>query len=205
MSFLLVIAIIGNVCVLPLWLGEMALGHYIVWSWTNLVAMVAVALFSSVLAYLFWNRGVAEVGANVAGLFVHLMPVFGIVLAWLFLGEAARAVSRRRHRADPFRHLAHQPLWTPPPRCGRGGGSGDRLNGNDDNIGGSIGDADRVALQQRIVALKLEHRDLDTAIERLERDAAHDELQLRRLKRRKLLLKDNIARLERQLDPDVLA
>ena len=34
-----------------------------------------------------WNRGVAEVGASVAGLFVHLMPVFGIVLAWLVLGE----------------------------------------------------------------------------------------------------------------------
>ena len=79
------------------------------------------------------------------------------------------------------------------------------MNGNDDNIGGSIGDADRVALQQRIVALKMEHRDLDTAIERLEVDKAHDELQLRRLKRRKLLLKDQIARLERQLDPDVLA
>lgn len=79
------------------------------------------------------------------------------------------------------------------------------MNGNDDNVGGSIGDADRVALQQRIVALKLEHRDLDTAIERLEADTGHDELQLRRLKRRKLLLKDQIARLERQLDPDVLA
>jgi len=51
----------------------------------------------------------------------------------------------------------------------------------------------------------MEHRDLDTAIERLEVDKAHDELQLRRLKRRKLLLKDQIARLERQLDPDVLA
>ena len=72
---------------LPLWLGEMALGHHVHWSWTNLAALLAVALFSSVLAYLFWNRGVEEVGANVAGLFVHLMPVFGIVLAWLFLGE----------------------------------------------------------------------------------------------------------------------
>ncbi len=87
MSFLLVIAVVGNSCVLPLWLAEMALGHYVHWSWTNFAALVAVALFSSVLAYLFWNRGVAEVGASVAGLFVHLMPVFGIMLAWLFLGE----------------------------------------------------------------------------------------------------------------------
>ena len=86
-SFLWVVAVIGNLCVLPLWLGEMALGRFVAWSWTNLAAMLAVALFSSVLAYTFWNRGVEEVGANVAGLFVHLMPVFGIVLAWLFLGE----------------------------------------------------------------------------------------------------------------------
>jgi drug/metabolite transporter (DMT)-like permease len=39
------------------------------------------------LAYIFWNRGVEQVGASVAGLFVHLMPVFGVVLAWIFLGE----------------------------------------------------------------------------------------------------------------------
>ena len=71
----------------------------------------------------------------------------------------------------------------------------------DDNIG----DPERVAFQQRIVELKLEHRDLDTAIERLAADATHDELQLRRLKRRKLLLKDQIARIEREIDPDVLA
>jgi hypothetical protein len=71
----------------------------------------------------------------------------------------------------------------------------------DDNIG----NPERVAFQQRLVELKVEHRDLDTAIERLAADPAHDELQIRRLKRRKLLLKDQIARLEREIDPDVLA
>lgn len=76
---------------------------------------------------------------------------------------------------------------------------------DNDDIGGPIGDATRVALQQRIVALKLEHRDLDAAIARLEQDADHDELQVRRMKRRKLLLKDQVARLERQMDPDVPA
>lgn len=86
-SFLFCVAVIGNTCVFPLWLGEMALGYHLHWTWVNFAALLAVALFSSVLAYLFWNRGVEEVGANVAGLFVHLMPVFGIVLAWLLLGE----------------------------------------------------------------------------------------------------------------------
>jgi hypothetical protein len=71
----------------------------------------------------------------------------------------------------------------------------------DDNIG----NPERVALQQRIVELRMEHRDLDAAIERLEAAPTHDELQIRRLKRRKLLLKDQIARLERDLDPDEMA
>ena len=68
-----------------------------------------------------------------------------------------------------------------------------------------IGNADRVALMQKLVALKVEHRDLDTVIERLAADPAHDQLHLTRMKRRKLLLKDQIARLERQIDPDVPA
>jgi len=68
-----------------------------------------------------------------------------------------------------------------------------------------IGNADRVALMQRLVELKLEHRDLDVVIQHLAQDPAHDQLQLTRLKRRKLLLKDHIARLEREIDPDVRA
>ena len=70
---------------------------------------------------------------------------------------------------------------------------------------GDIGNADRVVLMQRLVALKVEHRDLDAVIHRLVNEAAHDQLQLTRLKRRKLLLKDQIAWLERQIDPDVSA
>jgi drug/metabolite transporter (DMT)-like permease len=42
---------------------------------------------ASVLAFVFWNRGVAAVGANAAGFTVHLLPAFGTVLAILFLGE----------------------------------------------------------------------------------------------------------------------
>jgi len=90
LTFLFVIACVGDAAVLPLYLGEMALGARMVFSWLNLAALLSVALFSSVLAYIFWNRGVEQVGANVAGLFVHLMPVFGTLLAWLLLGEQLR-------------------------------------------------------------------------------------------------------------------
>jgi len=66
-------------------------------------------------------------------------------------------------------------------------------------------DARRVELKQRIVQLTLEHRDLDDVIERLAFRRDFDALQVTRLKRRRLLLKDQIAWLERQLDPDWLA
>jgi len=79
------------------------------------------------------------------------------------------------------------------------------LSDHDGIADGSIGDANRVMLQQKLVALEVEHRDLDQAIARFDSDPMPDELQIRRLKRRKLLLKDQIARLRRQLDPDVPA
>ena len=50
-------------------------------------AMLFLGVFPSFVGYVFWNRGVAEAGANVAGIFMHLMPIFGALLAWLFLGE----------------------------------------------------------------------------------------------------------------------
>ena len=61
------------------------------------------------------------------------------------------------------------------------------------------------SIKERIEQLKVEHRDLDGVIARLPLDPACDELQLRRLKRRKLLLKDQITLLERQLTPDIPA
>lgn len=86
-AFLFVIAVVGDLCVAPLYIGETLLGNPMRWTATNVLAIAMIALFSSVLAYIFWNRGVAEVGAPVAGLFMHLMPVFGVLLAWIFLGE----------------------------------------------------------------------------------------------------------------------
>lgn len=47
-----------------------------------------VAVFPSILAYLFWNKGVAEIGASTASLFIYLIPVFGLMLAVLFLKES---------------------------------------------------------------------------------------------------------------------
>lgn len=58
---------------------------------------------------------------------------------------------------------------------------------------------------ERLRQLRIEHRDLDQVIERLALDMHTDELQMRRLKKRKLLLKDQIQRLESQSIPDLNA
>jgi hypothetical protein len=58
---------------------------------------------------------------------------------------------------------------------------------------------------QRLRQLRIEHRDLDDVIHRLQLDLYIDQVQMRRLKKRKLLLKDQIARLESQLIPDLNA
>ena len=61
------------------------------------------------------------------------------------------------------------------------------------------------ARMQRLRELRIEHRDLDDVICRLSMDIYVDELQLRRLKKRKLMLKDQILRLESELIPDLNA
>ena len=60
-------------------------------------------------------------------------------------------------------------------------------------------------LRERLVRLHDEHHDLDEAIARLGDDSSSDELLVRRMKKRKLALKDRIAALERMLEPDDLA
>jgi drug/metabolite transporter (DMT)-like permease len=57
----------------------------------TVAAMLYVGVFPSFVGYVFWNKAVAEVGSNIAGIFVHLMPAFGSLLAWLFLGERIQA------------------------------------------------------------------------------------------------------------------
>ena len=91
LSFLTATFIVGAAALLPLY----------IWEWQELGAPVLstgliagalyVAVFPSIFAYLFWNHGVATVGAGTTGLFNCLIPVFAAVLAFAFLGERLHA------------------------------------------------------------------------------------------------------------------
>jgi hypothetical protein len=64
---------------------------------------------------------------------------------------------------------------------------------------------DPAALQMLLTELRLEHHDLDASIARLEESPPSDELVLRRMKKRKLQIKDRVSAIERMLGPDLLA
>jgi len=81
-------AIVGLAILLPFVVAELLFfGGYVEVAPATLAAMLYVGILPSFVGYIFWNRGVEKVGPNVAGIFMHLMPVFGSLLAWLFLGE----------------------------------------------------------------------------------------------------------------------
>lgn len=64
---------------------------------------------------------------------------------------------------------------------------------------------EKAQIRERLQALEIEHHDLDDVIARLARDPSLDRLQLQRLKKRKLILKDQIQRLRGRLIPDIIA
>ena len=66
-------------------------------------------------------------------------------------------------------------------------------------------DIDIEAIKAKLEALRSEHRELDESIARLEESGSHNPMHVQRLKKRKLALKDLIAKLESQLLPDIIA
>jgi len=78
----------GLVFLTPALFFELVRGTDFHFSEETMASMVYVALFASVIAYICWNRGVSVVGANRAGLFMHLVPAFSALLAIAVLGES---------------------------------------------------------------------------------------------------------------------
>lgn len=82
---------LAAVVTLPLWLWEMTQVRPMATSSEALLAVAYIVLFPSIASYFCFNRGIEIVGATKGGLCMHLVPLFGAVLAVLFLGEAFRA------------------------------------------------------------------------------------------------------------------
>ena len=79
---------LGTLVLLPVFAWDYGEGSRTTWGLKTLGGVAYFAIFPSVLAYFFWNAGVARVGGERAGAFLHLMPLFGALLAWAFLGES---------------------------------------------------------------------------------------------------------------------
>ena len=78
---------IGIFGILPFYLWDIRGHETLSLSLETGLILAYVAIFPSLLSYLFWNRAVAELGANRTGQFMHLMPLFGALLSVLLLGE----------------------------------------------------------------------------------------------------------------------
>lgn len=87
---LLMTMVLGSLAMLPLWLWE-STTRPMPLTGDALVAIGYIALFPSIGAYFCFNRGIEVVGPTKGGLAMHLVPLFGALLAVLFLGEAFRA------------------------------------------------------------------------------------------------------------------
>lgn len=87
LAFLACFALVSEVPIGVAYAFEHAAGGRIVFNTTSMLGLAYVAVFPALLAYHFWARGVAEVGAARAGVFVQLVPFFGAAMGVAFLGE----------------------------------------------------------------------------------------------------------------------
>lgn len=90
-ALLTVLVAIGLAWIAPFYALEAWRGARLHPDGVTLATLAYVGVFASVVAYVSWNQGVAELGAQRSGAFLHLLPAFAAVLAALLLGEAFRA------------------------------------------------------------------------------------------------------------------
>lgn len=88
MLMLAAMTVVGLLALAPAFIWEMASGRHIVWSPSSAAAVLYIGALPGFLGYVFFNAGIAAVGPNRGALFIHLMPVFGTILAVIFLGES---------------------------------------------------------------------------------------------------------------------
>ena len=86
-ALLEIIIICGLVFLIPIYFIEMSYGNLIILGKPFILTLTYVVLFPGILAFLFWIKGIAIIGANRAGVFLHLMPIFGALMAMMIFKE----------------------------------------------------------------------------------------------------------------------
>jgi drug/metabolite transporter (DMT)-like permease len=87
-QFFTLMVVLGFLIMLPLYLfSTQSIENDLIRVQQNGEIILYMAIFPSILSFLFWNKGILEIGADKTGQFTHLMPIFGTLLAYFFLGE----------------------------------------------------------------------------------------------------------------------
>ena len=87
LALLEMIIICGFIFLVPIYFIEMSIGNKIVLGLPFVLTLSYVVLFPGIFAFLFWIKGIDIIGANRSGVFLHLMTIFGALMAILILGE----------------------------------------------------------------------------------------------------------------------
>ncbi len=87
LTFIFMMGAISSIAMIPFSMWEIASGKPFVINLWTVLALLYFAIFTSVLAFLFWQRGIAMIGPNRGGPFLHLIPIYSAVMASAFLGE----------------------------------------------------------------------------------------------------------------------
>ncbi len=87
MPFLGIMMLIGTLALIPLFILNPFNEAPIIWNNDMIKALAYIAIFPSIVSYLAWNYGMQKLGATLGGQFIHLMPLFGALMAVVFLGE----------------------------------------------------------------------------------------------------------------------
>ncbi len=88
MEYFSIIVLFGFIILLPFYLYQgYSIQKELILVQENFLIFIYISVFTSVLSYYFWHQGIKYLGASKTGQFTHLMPIFGTILAYIFLGE----------------------------------------------------------------------------------------------------------------------
>ena len=87
LSLLQIIIFTGLIFLTPIYILELNYGYKIIMGTPFILTLIYVVIFPGLLAFIFWIKGISIIGANRAGVFLHLMPIFGSTLAIIIFNE----------------------------------------------------------------------------------------------------------------------